>query len=169
MAGIISTKTIQVGKDLVKTFGEGAEFRKIMTQSLGKGKTLTKVYNDRDILLLERLKQVGNMEEVGDKLIKTTEKEVKDYLGHNTIEQITERVYLKHIVDRVLRAQETIRNIDNRAISIRGISDLSDRFLARSALLYDSNVKAHYRAIIRALRRPFSVSKLEISEKMKID
>ena len=95
MAGIISTKTIQVGKDLVKTFGEGAEFRKIMTQSLGKGKTLTKVYNDRDILLLERLKQVGNMEEVGDKLIKTTEKEVKDYLGHNTIEQITERVYLK--------------------------------------------------------------------------
>ena len=36
--------TIQIAQRLVRTFGQGENLRKVVTETIGEGKTLTKVF-----------------------------------------------------------------------------------------------------------------------------
>lgn len=84
--------TIQIAQRLVRTFGQGENLRKVVTETIGEGKTLTKVLDNKGNLLTERLKVINRGEVVGDKFVNTITK-VEQKSGDSPTKKVTERVY----------------------------------------------------------------------------
>ncbi len=128
--GIISSNTIQVGRRLIKTFGEGQNLKKVVTETLEDGNILTRVFNNEGKQLTERLKKVGNMEEVGDKLVKTTTKVVKDEEGVIT-KQVRDRVYDKKLVEEQLADMEKVKEFKRKSELFTGLNAEEEAELAK--------------------------------------
>lgn len=128
--GIISSNTIQVGRRLVKTFGEGQNLKKVVTETLEDGNILTRVFNNEGKQLTERLKKVGNMEEVGDKLVKTTTKVIKDEEGVIT-KQVRDRVYDKKLVEEQLADMEKVKEFKRKSELFTGLNAEEEAELAK--------------------------------------
>lgn len=88
--------TIQIAQRLVRTFSEGGAFRQVVTETIGEGKTLTKVLDKNGNVITERLKVITPKEQVGDKFVKTTTKIVKGKIDGNYLAGVH-----KFVKDRV--------------------------------------------------------------------
>ena len=79
----------QTANQLVKVYSNG---KKVITEALGNGRTLTKIFNADGSLILERTKSVSGIVDKGEKRIIQTDRVVKDATG-TVYNNKSERVY----------------------------------------------------------------------------
>lgn len=80
--------TIQVGSKLVRSLPEG---RTAVVENIGKGQTLTKILDQKNNVVIERLKVIKDAEKVGDKSVIHTDRVIS--FGDDVVKSAVDRVY----------------------------------------------------------------------------
>lgn len=117
-----------VARILIKEFGKGINYRKIMTQTLN-GKTLTKVIDKDGKVLVERAKVIEK-NTVGDKKV-ITKKIAEELNGTNGHKYVYDRVYSSGELVGARKVEQFSNNLFNKEKHPLELIDGSSKYITK--------------------------------------